>query len=117
MPVDLCGRCRRQPAAVNLSDGTRAGARLCSACLRAVLRELPYRLPFDLERFFMLLARPEIDGASVSLPHASRDTRCAECGLRYAEFAAHGLAGCPGCYRAFLPAIKTALSALNSVGE
>jgi protein-arginine kinase activator protein McsA len=117
MPADLCRRCQTQPAVINLSDGTFSGTRLCSACFRAVLRELPYRLPFDLERFFMLLARPEMVGSTVSLPHASREVRCAECGLRYTEFAAQGLAGCAGCYQAFLPAIKTALSALNSIGE
>jgi protein-arginine kinase activator protein McsA len=117
MPADLCGRCRTKPAVVKLSDGTLPGARLCGACLRVALNELPYRLPFDLERFFMLLARPEIKGPAVSLPNASRDTRCAECGLRYVEFASQGLAGCAGCYQAFLPAIKIALSALNSVGE
>ncbi|MGA1265836.1 MAG: UvrB/UvrC motif-containing protein [Phycisphaerales bacterium] len=36
-------------------------------------------------------------------------TRCAGCGLTFAEFRQSGVLGCPGCYDAFMPQIGTVI--------
>jgi protein-arginine kinase activator protein McsA len=116
MDSRLCERCasRRALAWVRRNGG---GAQaLCVHCLRTQC-ERDGAACAEAARFFALLAQPRERRARTVQEARLERAVCDGCGMRYAEFAAQGLAGCALCYTAFASAILPALETLNRTRE